>query len=198
VTLLADKAAWRARLLATRRTLSPDRLAAAADTLRTHLLPRLAPAGRVAAYIPVGSEPGSVDLLDDLRGQGTAVLLPVALADGELDWAPYTGRDDLVAGRLGLREPAGRRLGAAALAGADVVLVPAFAVDHAGTRLGRGAGYFDRALARVRPGVPVVALLHDGELIPQLPADPWDRPVTAAFAPLRGWTDLPLVAHHVS
>jgi 5-formyltetrahydrofolate cyclo-ligase len=80
----------------------------------------------------------------------------------------------------------------------EAILVPALAADHGGVRLGRGAGYYDRALARVPAWVPVVALLHDGELVPWLPADPWDRPVTAAVTPSGGWTNLPLVSHHGS
>jgi len=50
----------------------------------------------------------------------------------------------------------------------------------------------------VPDGVPVVAVLHDGELVPRLPAEVWDRPVTAAVTPSKGWTNLPLVTHHMS
>jgi 5-formyltetrahydrofolate cyclo-ligase len=194
---LADKAAWRVRLLAARQALPADRLAVAAGTLRRHLLPRLAGLARVAAYVPVGREPGSLDLLDDLRDCGTLVLLPVVGDHAGLDWAAYTGRDELVAGPFGLREPVGRRLGDRAVGDADVVLVPALAADHRGNRLGRGGGYYDRALAQLPAGRPVVALLHDGELVPRLPADPRDRPVTAVSSPGLGWTELPFVAHHV-
>jgi len=189
------KAGWRARLLAGRSRLTAAELAAAADSLREHVLGALAGAGQVAAYVPVGREPGSLDLLDGLRSAGTEVLLPV-VAVGGLDWAVYSGRRDLIAGALGTREPAGPRLGAGALTGVAAVLVPALAVDHRGTRLGRGGGYYDRALSPVAGRVPVVALLHDGELVPRLPADPWDRRVTAAVTPALGWTGLPVVEHH--
>jgi 5-formyltetrahydrofolate cyclo-ligase len=82
-----------------------------------------------------------------------------------------------------------------------VLLVPALAVDRAGRRLGRGGGYYDRALARLADDpidgtavdppdrVAVVALLHDGEILDAIPTDPWDRPVTAAVTP-HGWFDL--------
>jgi 5-formyltetrahydrofolate cyclo-ligase len=196
VRMPADKAAWRTRLQAARKALPLDRLAAAAATLHNHLLPRLAGLGQVAAYVPVGVEPGSLDLLDALVARGTAVLLPVVGA-AELEWAAYSGRHTLTAGARGTRQPTGLLLGADALARADLVLVPALAVDEQGTRLGRGGGYYDRALARVPAGIPVVALLHDGELVRQLPNDPWDRPVTAISCPALGWTELPLVAHHV-
>jgi len=196
VTELPGKAGWRAWLLARRRALGADERAAAAGAVASHVLPRVANAERVAAYVPAGPEPGSLDLLDRLRTLGIVVLLPVVGAGGELDWAAYEGRDGLAAGPFGLREPRGRRLGGDAVSAVDVVLAPALAADHAGIRLGRGGGYYDRALVRVRAGVPVVALLHDGELVPRLPADPWDRTITTAVTPASGWTELPLVAHH--
>jgi 5-formyltetrahydrofolate cyclo-ligase len=198
VTTLADKAAWRTRLLAARQALPPDRLAAAAIDLHEHLLPRLTGVRQLAAYVPVGAEPGSLDLLDDLVALGTAVLLPVVQDAAELDWSAYTGRGELVVGARGTRQPTSRPLGASAVAGAEIVLVPALAADHRGTRLGRGAGYYDRALARITAGTAVVALLHDGELVPRLPNDPWDRPVTAVSSPAQEWTELPLVPHHGS
>jgi 5-formyltetrahydrofolate cyclo-ligase len=196
VSSVGGKREWRARLLAARAELTADRLEAAADALASHVLGRLGGRRRIAAYVPMGREPGSLRLLDMLRDGGTEVLLPVVVPDG-LDWAPYAGAAELVVGMLGTRAPAGPRLGPAALATADAVLVPALAVDHQGVRLGRGGGYYDRALTAAPAGLPVVALLHDGELVERLPVDPWDATVTSAVEPAIGWTELPVVAHHV-
>ena len=193
---VGGKREWRARLLAARAELTAERLETAAVALAGHVLARLGDCRRIAAYVPIGREPGSLRLLDVLRDGGTEVLLPVVVPDG-LDWGRYTGADELVAGVLGTRAPVGPRLGPAALATAEAVLVPALAVDHRGVRLGRGGGYYDRALAAVPAGVPLVALLHDGELVERLPADPWDTTVTSAVEPAIGWTELPIVEHHV-
>lgn len=191
----SGKWGWRARLLAARAELSPNELDAAADALCRHVLDRLGGMRRIAAYVPVGPEPGSLRMLDALRDGGTEVVLPVVVTDG-LDWARYDGPAGLVAGSLGTRAPSGQRLGPGALAAADAVLLPALAVDHGGVRLGRGGGYYDRALAAVPAGRPLIALLHDGELVARLPADPWDRTVTAVVSPVTGWTNLPIVEHH--
>jgi 5-formyltetrahydrofolate cyclo-ligase len=190
-----DKAGLRARLRTARTRLAAPALAEAAAAMRLHVVAELAGSRRIAAYVPVGSEPGSLELLDALAAGGMEVLLPVVVPGG-LDWSAYAGRDRLVTGPLGVREPDGARLGAAALADADTVLVPALAVDRSGTRLGRGGGYYDRALVVIPPGTPVAALLHDGELVRELPSDPWDRPVTAAVTPATGWTELPIQEHH--
>lgn len=175
----------RAAGLAARRALPETARAAAAEALLTRLLalPEVAPAGVVAAYVPAGTEPGDVRLLDALRERGARVLLPVLLPDGDLDWAEYAGSAALVAGARGTREPAGPRLGRAAVCSAEVVVVPALAVDRDGHRLGRGGGSYDRVLARLPAGVPVVALLYDGELVESLPVEAHDRPVDVVIMP---------------
>ena len=154
-------------------------LARRAGLARVDLLPALEPllagAARVASYVPVGTEPGVAPR--------PGWLLPVLLADGDLDWAAYDGR--LATGQLGLQEPVGGRLGRDAVAGCDLVLVPALLVDRTGTRLGRGGGSYDRALARAT-GL-TVALLHDGELVDgPLPRERHDVPVAAAATPASG------------
>ncbi len=181
------KVAMRDQLGTARRRLPPARLREDADRLADVLLasPEVRRAATVAAYVSVASEPGTGLLLDRLVEQGRQVLLPVVLPDLDLDWARYTGSADLVTARRGLLEPAGPRLGVNAVAWADVVLVPATAVDRAGRRLGQGGGCYDRALARVPVGTPLVALLHEGELVGRVPAAPHDRPVTAAATPSR-------------
>ena len=99
-----------------------------------------------------------------LVDQGKRVVLPVLLADNDLDWAPYSGPESVVPAGRGLLEPVAPRLGPDSIATADVVLVPGLAVSGAGDRLGRGGGSYDRALGRVPVGTPVVVLLHDGEV----------------------------------
>ncbi|SCL18463.1 5-formyltetrahydrofolate cyclo-ligase [Micromonospora rhizosphaerae] len=181
----------RIALLAHRRSLPAPRRAEAAARVQAELVSlvrRLRPA-RMTAYVPVGSEPGGPDLPAVLRSAlppEAELLLPVLLDDLDLDWAPYTGSESLVAAGRGLREPTGPRLGRAAVAEAELVVVPALAVDHRGFRLGRGGGSYDRALARVPATTLTVALLHDGELVEMVPAQPHDRPVRAVITPAAG------------
>jgi 5-formyltetrahydrofolate cyclo-ligase len=123
--------------------------------------------------------------------RGSYVLLPVLLPDGELDWASYEGPDSLRPGPWGLTEPAEPPRGVTAITSADLILVPALAVDHSGQRLGRGGGSYDRALARVGPRIPTVALLYDPELLAEVPAAPHDQRVRLIAQPA-GVTRLPL------
>jgi 5-formyltetrahydrofolate cyclo-ligase len=193
VATVDGKAAVRARLLARRAALSPDARAEAAARVLCHLLaaPALRGSSLIAGYVPIGSEPGGAGLPEALRAAGAAVLLPVLLPDNDLDWARYDRPADLVAAARGLREPVGERLGVGAVGQARVLVVPALGVDMRGVRLGRGGGSYDRALARVAAGTAVVALLHDGELLPEVPAEPHDRLVSAVVTPSGGWVEMP-------
>jgi 5-formyltetrahydrofolate cyclo-ligase len=184
----AEKSALRARLLSARAQIPATRRAAAGRLIRDQVLslPEAQMAGTVAAYFSVGTEPDTRGLIYALWKRGTYVILPLLLPDGELDWASYEGPDSMTAGPRGLLQPSEPPRGPDAVARADLVLVPALAVDACGRRLGRGGGSFDRALARVSPAVPVIALLHDGELLDHVPAEPHDRPVRLVALPSRG------------
>ena len=137
-------------------------------------------AATVAAYVSVGSEPGTGLLLDALAAAGKRVLLPVVLPGLDLDWAVYTGRSGLAPAVRGLLEPTAPRLGREAIAQADVVLVPGTGVSPGGVRLGQGGGCYDRALPRIPPGTPVAVVLYDDEVGIAVPAEPHD--VRVGFA----------------
>jgi 5-formyltetrahydrofolate cyclo-ligase len=183
------KAELRQSLLAARRerTAATREAAGAAIASAVLVLPEITDSSTVAAYLSIGTEPPTMHLVESLRSRGVRVLVPVVGDDLDLDWADYVGSGGLAQTARGLREPAGPRLGTAAIAAADVVLAPGLAVDERGMRLGRGGGSYDRALARVPPGRPVAVLLYDGEVLPLVPAEPHDRRVTMAVTPTRVW-----------
>ena len=183
------KARIRRECLAARQRRSVADRARATAAVTTALLRGLARVRTVAAYVPEEAEPGWGRLPAAYTQLGARVLLPVVPVEGrELSWAVDTGR--LAPGRYGLLEPVGPRLGPTAIGAADVVVVPAVAVDRAGCRLGRGGGYYDRALLHARRGAAVVALVFDDELLDELPGEPHDHRVTAVVTPSGGWQEL--------
>ena len=184
------KAELRAQVLARRSALPADQRSAAATLIRDAVLaePQVQMAGTIAAYYSIGAEPGTHGLVFALWKRGSYVLLPLLRPDGDLDWASYEGPDSLVPGPRGLLEPGEPPRGPGAVARADAVLVPALAVDRAGNRLGRGGGSYDRALARVGPVVPLLALIYDAEFLDHVPAEPHDVKVRAAVSPGAGVT----------
>jgi 5-formyltetrahydrofolate cyclo-ligase len=187
------KAELRASRQAARRELPQTQRTAAGRALSDAVLefPPTQMAGTVAAYVSVGSEPSTRALIFALWKRGSYVLLPLLEPGGDLDWASYEGPDSLVPGPRGLLQPGEPPRGVTAICSADLVIVPALAADRRGNRLGRGGGSYDRALARVGPAVPTIALLYDDELLDEVPAAPHDRPVRAVARPGHGITRLP-------
>lgn len=179
---MADKRTLRAAARERRREAVPGEGAALRDQVLS--LPELATASVVTAYVARPGEPDTAPLLAALSARGVRVLQPVLRPDSDLDWAEDDGTRATSEVHASLSEPTGRRLGPDAVREADVLLVPALAVDRRGFRLGNGRGCYDRALARVGPRSLVVALLHDGEVSERpLPAEEHDRPVDVVVTP---------------
>ncbi|WP_181009808.1 5-formyltetrahydrofolate cyclo-ligase [Ornithinimicrobium sufpigmenti] len=190
--VVADKATWRSLVRTARRELvrgwSGDDRAARAEVLAEAGLQWVegyaARAGvrmdrlTVTAFEPMRTEPPVERLSGALRAAGARVLVPITLARPRLDWADLDDPD---------RSP----LGEAVLAQVDVALVPGLAISEAGVRLGQGGGYYDHTLPRLHEltaprRVPVVVILHDHEVVPQVPADEHDAVVDAVLRPATG------------
>ncbi len=176
------------RILLARRRAVPEAVHRDEDRqLSSHLAEAVGAARTVCAYLPVGSEPGSAELVDRLAGLCDEVLLPVT-ARGEgrpLSWGRYIP-GTLVPARFGLQEPPGPWSGPEEIIRADLVLVPALAVDRCGVRLGRGGGFYDRSLVLCSPGTRLVAVVRDDEVLDELPHDPHDVRMTHALTPRAG------------
>ncbi|BBZ30182.1 5-formyltetrahydrofolate cyclo-ligase [Mycolicibacterium madagascariense] len=184
------KAELRAGILAARRALAAEVRTAEAEALCARLVDLVRPGDTVCAYFPVGSEPGAPTMLDALVSAGAIVLLPVAREDAAgtplpLLWGEYR-KGGLVAAGHGLREPSPPWRPAEAIGAVALVVVPALAVDRSGTRLGRGAGFYDRSLPLADPSARLVAMLRDDEVFDALPGEPHDVPMTHALTPGRG------------
>jgi 5-formyltetrahydrofolate cyclo-ligase len=186
----AGKAALRKQLLAARRSVADDTRADEARSMNDHVGAAISNGSTVCAYVPVGAEPGSIEMLDVLLRRAVRVLLPVARTAANntpqaLQWGEYRP-GQLVAAPFGLLEPTQPWLPARTLADASVVLVPALAVDRRGVRLGRGRGFYDRSLVHRDPQARLVAVIRDEELVDELPCEPHDVRMTHALTPRLG------------
>ena len=184
------KSELRAAILLARRSIPPQEHDDEAHALGIHLLTLVAGEQTVCAYVPVGTEPGSVELIDSVHRRNVRVLLPVARDDAAgipqpLLWGEYRP-GGLVEARFGLREPGEPWLPAEAIATVSVILVPALAVDRSGVRLGRGAGFYDRSLPLADPAARLIAVVRDDELVDRLPTEPHDVRMTHALTPRAG------------
>ncbi|MBD7995241.1 5-formyltetrahydrofolate cyclo-ligase [Arthrobacter sp. Sa2CUA1] len=143
----------------------------------------------VACYLSMTGEPDTSRLLEDLDTAGHTVVVPVCEPDRQLSWRHWSPDIELAAGLFpGIPEPVGPSLGLDAVQGLELLFVPALAADAAGTRMGKGGGYYDRFLARYRAAGGTgrtIAIVYDHELLPagELPAEAFDAPVDGVLTP---------------
>lgn len=119
-------------------------------------------------------------------------LLPVLFDEagdalGEPRWGLWEAGSALATPGPPPAQPAGEALGSQALAGADLILIPALAASEDGTRLGQGGGWYDRTLPHRAPSTPIVAVVFDDEVLAdgQIPREPHDVPIDAIITPTR-------------
>jgi 5-formyltetrahydrofolate cyclo-ligase len=131
---------------------------------------------QVVLFASLPGEPDTGPIFAAARAAGRLCLLPRMLQDVDLEFVLVDDFGALVAGRYGVREPASAAP-PQEVAGGSLVLVPRLAFDHDGGRLGRGAGYYDRALARIRSragGSRIVGVAFDVQLVDRVPMDSHD------------------------
>ncbi|WP_417852165.1 5-formyltetrahydrofolate cyclo-ligase [Bifidobacterium moraviense] len=177
--------------LARRRLTTPDERRGAGEALaaaaRRAGLTGASPV--VAAYVSMGTEIDMTPLLRAFLDAGRRVLVPRLGRGLDVGWSVLETLDDLTsAGERRPDEPMrAATLGPEALRDAGLVLVPALGVDARGTRLGRGGGWYDRALAFRAPSALVAAVCWPWETLGAgggtLPCEAHDLPVDAVLTP---------------
>lgn len=172
------------RAVRTRRAEVPAATRAAWDeSIRATLSTIVTPGMVICAYVPDDDEAGGRSMPAALAELGAHVLLPVSPATGPLGWADFASANDLQPGRFGILVPSAPPAGPERIRDADLILVPAVAVDRSGNRLGRGGGYYDRSLALARPDARLMAILDSEDVLDHVPVEPHDRPVHGVITP---------------
>ena len=143
------KAELRKEALARRKAAPPE--------LRARLTARLVQEGLrlarlwtpavVSGFYPIRGEPDVLALLAALTQEGYDVALPAVTGrDAHLDFRLWRPGEPTIFGAMGIPEP----LDAAPIVDPDLVFAPLACFDRRGWRVGYGAGYYDRSLARLR------------------------------------------------
>lgn len=135
----------------------------------------------IGGYTAIGSEISVNLAMEEARAVGAIVGFPTF--DDPAKPFVFRAGDPSVSGPFGILQPPRK----APRVDPDLILVPLIAVDGAGTRIGRGKGHYDRALARLRRGgARLVGVGWEIQrLADAIPADPWDIPLDGFASPER-------------
>lgn len=141
----------------------------------------------IYAYMPYGAELDIMPLVQNMRAAGHVIYIPrVYATEHRLAWYIWQEQLPMMKGVFGIQEPADTAIPVTedVLALADLVLVPGLAFDRSGGRLGMGAGYYDRFLARwsnnqlLHTTAPALwSLIYNWQLVEEVPMESHDFPV---------------------
>ncbi len=129
----------------------------------------------VMLYMPLSTEVDLTPAAIRCFQTGKTVCVPaVNWRQKDMDPIEVTSFDDelMDVDERGIRTP---RQGAPVVPGViDLVVVPGLAFDARGNRLGRGGGFYDRFLRRLRRSATTVGLAFDVQIVDEVPADDRD------------------------
>lgn len=141
-----------------------------------------------ALFVPTPLEPD----LSLTLGAFDHALLPVLIDEAGAPyrsprWGLWEAGQALVTPSRPPAQPCGEAMGAESLAEADLIIIPALAASADGARLGQGGGWYDRALLHRSPGVAVVSVVFDDEVLESgvIPTEAHDVPIDAIITPTR-------------
>lgn len=185
-----DKHQIRRDVLARRDAMTDEARAAASRAITSRLgdLPAVATARTLLGFASFGTEVQLDSLLRDAIARGIGVFLPwiERFSPPDLQMSRVTDlQRDLVPAKMGIREPDPERRRPGRVDRLDVVVAPGVAFDPSGTRIGYGAGLYDRLLPRLRQGTPVIAVAFDTQVVDALPRLDHDVPVDAIVTQTR-------------
>lgn len=174
---MIDKAALRRQI----RAAYPGEAQREAESLAlcAHIrsMPEYRAARVIGAYAPMKREADVTPLLTEILQSGRALLLPRVEGLGVMTLRRVTRLDELTPGAYGLLEPSADTPEADP-AEAELLIVPIEGIDRSGVRLGKGGGYYDRMLPRVR--CLTVGAVMSWQWVGEVPQEEWDRPLDAA------------------
>jgi len=140
----------------------------------------------------VDGELDTLPLLSRLWSMSKTVGCPVVGRERNMDLYRVEPSTRLIANRYGILEPSTRGVGSGRYLNPlslSVLFLPLVAFDEAGTRLGMGAGYYDRYLGRLSHTLRplLIGLAHEAQRAQApLPRHDWDIPLDAVVTE-SGW-----------
>jgi 5-formyltetrahydrofolate cyclo-ligase len=169
----------RAAILAQRSSLSGENYVSWSHLIQARILgfPPYLTRRFVALYSPIQHEVETREIVDHAFITGKGVLMPRIDQAGSMELIEIASAEELRRGRFGILEPAGEKRLLARDHGELLVVVPGVAFDSRGRRLGRGQGWYDRLIRKLKREAIFVALAYEFQIVDEVPTEAWDEDV---------------------
>jgi 5-formyltetrahydrofolate cyclo-ligase len=140
-------------------------------------LPQYVTARSVVLYSSAQNEVETEAILEDALAAGRQVYFPRLNQRNRPEFVQIFSKADFTAGWFGIAEPVGTNV--LVLEGNDAlaVFIPGVLFDQRGHRLGRGGGWYDRALAQFGNRGVFIGLAYEIQIVETLPVESWDQKV---------------------
>lgn len=155
----------------------PEGYAANADrAIVAHVLamPEYQEAQTVFCFVSTPSEINTHPLLEQILASGKTLCVPRCTQPGIMELRQVSDLSELVPGKFGIPEP-GEDCPLVDIDAVDFSILPCLTCSHAGQRLGKGGGYYDRFLSHYRGGS--VLLCRELLIREEIPVEPHDYPI---------------------
>lgn len=127
----------------------------------------------ILAYCAHGDELCVDELIETALMEGKEIAYPICDGRGGMV-AAVASKEHFETDRYGIAEPILAYARIVTPEQIDLVLVPGVVFDERGSRLGWGAGYYDRYLPLCRRAF-LMALAYEEQIIPEVRSDSWDK-----------------------
>lgn len=167
---------------ASRAARSAEDIRFAGLAIAAHDWSGLCPGALVTCFMSMATEPPTLALRETLRALGKQVVIPIMQPGRQLSWG-FDG-SEFVENNYGISEPLPADIN---ISNASAIIIPALRVGLDGMRLGRGAGYYDRALSGIplhSAGGPLrICLVFDEDVLETVPHESHDEPIDVIVTP---------------
>jgi dihydrofolate synthase/folylpolyglutamate synthase len=182
---------WQRRAsIRAREGLSPEERTERSRRICQHLLasPEYQSAQTIMGYQAVRAEVDLAEFHRQALRDGKTLAFPLCVDKEEMVALVPPDADTTSCawqrGAFGIPEPVRAAAAEVAPQEVDLVVCPCAAFDERGNRLGMGAGYYDRFLAKRGAG-PTVAVAFECQKASDLLPQPWDHPLQKVFTEVR-------------
>lgn len=180
--IMMSKKSLRQQLITQRKQLSQANQLEKSSLITSQLIQHaiFRQADSIACYLACKGEVNTQAIMQTIWTQGRQCYLPVLTQeqDNTMEFVSYNPKTILERNRYGIVQPTFAESNGILPSQLDLVLLPLVAYDNQGSRLGMGAGFYDRVFAfkqQQSMAKPLlIGLAYDFQQVEKLPCEPWD------------------------